>query len=103
MFFGGRWIIPVLLVVLFVKIGWAGWWMLAFFWLFPMFFGGWRGHSWGCWSSFENEEEKRKRKNDELYDFNPPMENRRRLIRTSDGEILTAVEDPQTGILILEE
>lgn len=63
------------------------------------------------WSDSAESSPSRKRKNhmDDDMPFNPNIKLgnedglNRRIIRASDGEILVAVEDPQTGMLYLEE
>jgi hypothetical protein len=86
------------------------WWLI-----FPAFFvcGG------ACSSSRRHshythtDETKRKRKNEEFepipqtksgdYEFDPYTNYRRRVVQTRDGRYMTALEDPETGRLILED
>ena len=106
------WFMPTLIFIALISIfGWPWWTFFLLFWLVPKFsrrcFGIW--NRWGPNNERTNRQRpKRKRKNDD-FDFDTQHTNgseavpRRRVIRTSDGEFMTAIEDPETGMLVLEE
>lgn len=101
----GKYFFPAIVVfIILEQFGWSLWWMFGLIWILPMMFG--RGGWCLPWMRDEHDDlPPRKRKEIPTYDYDPvqPIEGSRRIIRTSDGEILTAVEDPNTGMLILEE
>ena len=104
MFWWGRFFFPAIFVLFILeRFGISLWWVLGVFWIAPLIFGE-LSLPW-MRGSDENELSQRKRKEIPSYDYEPsrPIDGNRRIIRTSDGEILTAVEDPATGMLILEE
>lgn len=101
------------LVGLIVFMGWPWWSLFALFWLVPKL-----GRvSCGNWFWARDEEapwqrsDKPKRRADDFPGYpthqmpRPAVDSsaRRRIIRTSDGEFMVAVEDPATGMLVLEE
>ncbi|MCI0712413.1 MAG: hypothetical protein L0154_19820 [Chloroflexi bacterium] len=101
MFWWGRFFFPAIFVLIILEqFGISLWWLLGVFWLAPLILRGW------CFPMMRGDElPQRKRKELASYDYEParPIDGSRRIIRTSDGEILTAVEDPSTGMLILED
>lgn len=104
----GSWIFPAIMAV--IVLSWLDWpfWMVGFLWFAPWFFGGASHFGGGC-NDQEYDERKRKVKNEEQWEnrtstYEPFRDDtRRRIIRTADGEFMTAIEDPATGMLILEE